>query len=83
MLPPPDAEGDAALVALLTALPFGLAAGWMLLLAKSSQRFGEGHEPWHCSSHTQILKLLWQRKDAMLHVAAIWQPFWHLWYVGQ
>ncbi|BDA42609.1 Putative tartrate transporter [Coccomyxa sp. Obi] len=41
MLPPPDAEGNAALVALLTALPFGLAAGWMLLLAKSSQRFGE------------------------------------------
>ncbi|KAK9909692.1 hypothetical protein WJX75_006123 [Coccomyxa subellipsoidea] len=41
MLPPPEANENAALVALLTALPFGLAAGWMLLLAKSSQRTGE------------------------------------------
>ena len=56
MLPPPDAEGSAALVALLTALPFGLAAGWMLLLAKSSQHFGEGHVPpgLHCfKSHSE------------------------------
>ena len=28
------------MVALLTVLPFGLAAVWMLLLAKSSQRTG-------------------------------------------
>lgn len=41
ILPTEGAEGNAALVALLTALPFGLAAGWMLLLAKSSQRTGE------------------------------------------
>ena len=42
LLPPEAAEGGAAIVALLTALPFGLAAGWMLLLAKSSQMTGEG-----------------------------------------
>ena len=33
-------EGKAAMVALMTALPFGVAAGWMLLVAKSSQRRG-------------------------------------------
>ena len=38
-------EGKAAMVALMTALPFGVAAGWMLLVAKSSQRCGEGGAP--------------------------------------
>ena len=36
-----ESEGKAAMVALMTALPFGVAAGWMLLVAKSSQRMGE------------------------------------------
>ena len=35
-----ESEGKAAMVALMTALPFGVAAGWMLLVAKSSQRMG-------------------------------------------
>ena len=35
-----DAGGSSATVALLTVLPFGLAAAWMLLLAKSSQKSG-------------------------------------------
>ena len=38
-------EGKAATVALMTALPFGVAAGWMLLVAKSSQRCGEWGVP--------------------------------------
>ena len=38
-------EGKAAMVALMTALPFGVAAGWMLLVAKSSQRCGERAAP--------------------------------------
>ena len=38
-------EGKAAMVALMTALPFGVAAGWMLLVAKSSQRCGERDTP--------------------------------------
>ena len=38
-------EGRAATVALMTALPFGVAAGWMLLVAKSSQRCGERSAP--------------------------------------
>lgn len=33
-------EGKAAMVALMTALPFGVAAAWMLIVAKSSQRTG-------------------------------------------
>jgi hypothetical protein len=33
-------EGKAAWVALMTALPFGVAAAWMLTVAKSSQRTG-------------------------------------------
>ena len=36
-----ESEENAAMVALMTALPFGVAAGWMLLVAKSSQRMGE------------------------------------------
>lgn len=41
----PDESGTAsdAHVALLTALPFGLAAAWMLLLARHSQATGA---PW-------------------------------------
>ena len=35
-----ESEGKAVMVALMTALPFGVAAGWMLLVAKSSQRTG-------------------------------------------
>ena len=35
-----ESEGKAVIVALMTALPFGVAAGWMLLVAKSSQRTG-------------------------------------------
>jgi hypothetical protein len=33
-------NSNVALVALLTVLPFGMAAAWMLLIAKSSQRTG-------------------------------------------
>lgn len=40
MLPPDMEEANPAVVAMMTALPFGLAAGWMLLLAKSSQKSG-------------------------------------------
>ena len=40
-----DAGGSSATVALLTVLPFGLAAAWMLLLAKSSQKSGAQHHP--------------------------------------
>ena len=57
VLPPPEAEGNAALVALLTALPFGLAAGWMLLLAKSSQRTGNNQAPGKGCAHS-VLKLI-------------------------
>jgi hypothetical protein len=35
-----SSEGKAAWVALMTALPFGVAAAWMLAVAKSSQRTG-------------------------------------------
>lgn len=36
-----ESDSSAAYVALMTALPFGLAAAWMLLVARSSQRTGE------------------------------------------
>lgn len=65
MLPPPEANENAALVALLTALPFGLAAGWMLLLAKSSQRTGTPHTPFTGFHICPLLVFLVVRQDGI------------------
>lgn len=49
-------QASDAHVALLTALPFGLAAAWMLLLAKHSQATGTC-----CTQHMSIRALLSRR----------------------
>lgn len=62
-----ESEGKAAMVALMTALPFGVAAGWMLLVAKSSQRMGE--LPFlpgkHCTAVFARLKFIAQFAEIM------------------